>query len=36
MNLEEINDAVQKYIIPNKLVIVAAGSVDEKGEPLEK
>ena len=36
MKLEEINDAVQKYIIPNKLVIVAAGSVDEKGEPLEK
>jgi len=36
IKLEKINEAVQKYIVPNKLVIVAAGSVDEKGEPLEK
>lgn len=36
LTLEEINGAIQKYIDLEKLVIVAAGSVNESGEPLEK
>lgn len=36
ITLEEVNSAVQKYIIPDNLVIVAAGSVDDNGKPLKK
>ncbi len=36
ISLEEVNTAIKKYIDPKKLVIVAAGSVDETGKPLDK
>lgn len=35
ISLESVNTAIKKYIHPDKLVIVAAGSIDENGKPLE-
>lgn len=35
LNLEQVNHAIKKYVDLDNLVIVAAGSVDEKGQPLE-
>ena len=32
---EQVNNAIKKYLDLNKLVIVLAGSIDEKGNPLE-
>jgi zinc protease len=34
LTAEQINTAITKYIDPNKLVFVAAGSLDESGNPL--
>ncbi len=34
--LERVNEVINKYIDPNQLVIVAAGSIDETGRPLEE
>ncbi|RMF57734.1 MAG: insulinase family protein, partial [Calditrichaeota bacterium] len=34
LTLEEVNNAIQKYIHPEKVVTVIAGSVNESGEPL--
>ena len=36
ITIDDVNNAVKKYIDPNKLVIVSAGSIDENGNPLEK
>jgi len=36
LTVEQINTAIKKYIDPNKLVFVAAGSLDEDGKPLEE
>lgn len=36
ITLDDVNNAVNRYIDPDKLVIVAAGSIDENGNPLEK
>ncbi len=36
LTLKQINEAIQKYINPEKLVIVAAGSIDENGHPLKE
>ena len=35
LTLEQVNGAIKQYIDINKLVFVAAGSVDETGQPLE-
>lgn len=35
LTLEQVNNAIKKYIDPEKTVIVVAGSVDEKGNPLK-
>ena len=32
---DQINSAIQKYINPEKLVFVAAGSLDKSGKPIE-
>lgn len=34
LTVEQINIAIKKYVDPNKLVFVAAGSLDEDGNPL--
>ena len=36
ITLDQVNKAIQKYISVEDLYQVAAGSVDENGEPLEK
>lgn len=36
LTLKQINEAIQKYINPEKLVIVAAGSIDKNGLPLKE
>lgn len=35
VTLEEVNDAIKKYIDVNKLVIIEAGSLDQEGKPLK-
>ena len=35
LTLDQVNNTVKKYIDPDKAVIVVAGSVDEKGNPLK-
>jgi zinc protease len=35
LTLEQVNNAVKKYIDPDKVTIVVAGSVDDKGESLK-
>lgn len=35
VTLEEVNKAIEKYIDPEKLVIIKAGSLDEQGNPME-
>lgn len=35
LTLSQVNDAVKKYINPDKIVTVVAGSVDDKGNPLK-
>jgi zinc protease len=34
LTVEQINSAIKKYVDPNKLVFVAAGSLDKEGKPL--
>ena len=36
LTLKQINEAIKKYINPEKLVIVAAGSIDKDGQPLKE
>ncbi|MFQ6612657.1 MAG: M16 family metallopeptidase [Fidelibacterota bacterium] len=36
LDLERINNAIKKYVDLDNLVIVAAGSVNKQGQPLEK
>ncbi|WP_228547257.1 M16 family metallopeptidase [Nonlabens antarcticus] len=36
VSVEQVNDAIKKYIDLNKLVIIKAGSLDQNGEPLKK
>ncbi len=36
LTLDQVNKAIKKYISPDKLVIVAAGSIDKNGNPLSK
>ena len=35
LTLEQVNNAIRKYVDPDRLVIVVAGSIDEEGKPLE-
>ena len=35
VNLKQVNDAIKKYVDPEKVVMVVAGSVDSEGKPLE-
>ena len=35
LTLEQVNNAVKKYIHPEKVAIVVAGSVDDKGNPIK-
>jgi zinc protease len=35
LTINQVNDAVKKYINPDKVVTVVAGSVDDKGTPLK-
>jgi zinc protease len=35
LTLNQVNDAVKKYINPDNVVTVVAGSVDDKGNPLK-
>ncbi|MFC1550602.1 M16 family metallopeptidase [Candidatus Neomarinimicrobiota bacterium] len=36
LTLEQVNAAIQRYVDMDKAVFVAAGSVDESGQPLEE
>ncbi|MCH7762233.1 MAG: insulinase family protein [Candidatus Marinimicrobia bacterium] len=36
LTLNQVNKAIKKYISPDMLVIVAAGSIDKNGNPLSK
>jgi len=36
LTLNQVNNSIKKYISPDKLVIVAAGSIDKNGNPLSK
>jgi zinc protease len=36
LTVDQINNAIQKYIDKDKIVFVAAGSLDKEGKPLEK
>jgi zinc protease len=36
ITLEQVNDAIKKYISIEDLYEVAAGSIDQEGNPLEK
>ncbi len=36
ITLDQVNNTIKKYIDTNKLVFVAAGSLDKDGHPLEK
>jgi len=36
LTLNQVKAAIKKYVSPDRLVIVAAGSIDEKGEPISK
>jgi zinc protease len=35
VTLDQVNNAIKKYIQPDKIVIVVAGSVDDKGNPIK-
>ena len=35
LTLKEVNTAIKKYIHPDQLITVAAGSIDEKGNPFK-
>jgi len=34
LTLEEVNNAIKKYVDPESVITVIAGSVDEHGKPL--
>ena len=36
LTLNKVNAAIQKYINPNSLIIVAAGTINKEGKPSEK
>jgi len=36
VTLDQVNKTIKKYLSPEKLVIVAAGSIDGNGNPLQK
>ena len=36
ISLKDVNAAIKKYITVNKLVVVAAGTVDKNGNPISK
>jgi zinc protease len=36
LTLERVNEAIKRYVNLEKIVFVAAGSVDDEGNPLEK
>ena len=36
VSLKQVNDAIKKYIKPEEIFQVAAGSIDEEGKPLAK
>jgi len=36
LTLNKVNAAIQKYINPNSLITVAAGTINKEGKPLEK
>lgn len=36
VTLTQVNDTIKRYVDPKKLVTIAAGSIDSKGNPLEK
>lgn len=35
ITLDDVNTAIRKYIDPEKMITVAAGSIDQEGKPLE-
>ena len=35
VTLEQVNEVIKKYIDPDQVVLVVAGSVDSEGKPLE-
>jgi zinc protease len=35
LTLDQVNSAIKKYIHPDDIAIVIAGSVDDKGNPLK-
>ena len=35
LTLDEVNSAIKKYVNPNDLITVMAGSIDKGGNPLK-